>query len=304
VKGIAFGGFLVAYGSIVVSQPRTTVLLESIRNTDVLAAHSGLLQINSSATSAKVTVAGKDTVLGTASTWDAIKLDAPYSSLVLQDGTFAGGSYGGYSEHSVVWITASTASVRVQGATLGAPSSAAYVLHNPSTGQEIDIDVEKATINGLIHLDSSLATLAVADSSFALASGATGISFSGKTAIVTNTSFVGGKDQISASAGQVTVRTSKFSTYESHGINVSGTAQLDLGTATDSGGNEFTGSKASGIYGLYDSRLAVGPTITVSGTSFNGVIPPAGVVTKSTVLAACEPGAYCINTNGNSITFF
>ena len=300
VKGVAFSNFS-AYGAIVVSQPRTTVVLESISYPEIAGSGDGLLYVKSSATSAKVTVAGKDTVLGSSSAYyQTIELDAPYSTLVLRDGTFLGGANG------LVYIStsASTASVQVDGATLGAPSNSGDVLYNSSSGQELDIAFANATINGRINLNSSLATLAVSDSSFTLVSGAAGISFSGKTATVTNTSFLGGKNQINASAGQVTVRTSKFSTYESCGINVYVTAQLDLGTATDSGGNEFTGSKASGIYGLYDYRSAVGPTIPVSGTSFNGVIPPAGVVTKSTVLAACEPGAYCIYANGNSITFF
>jgi hypothetical protein len=238
-----------------------------------------------------------------------VKVGATNVSLILRDGVFGSVTTGGTGSD-----------VHVQGATLGDPlvSTSGHNVLNASSAANVVFD--HATVNGEISL-ASKSTLAVADSSFRFSTGSVGVSTAyaegylytsygsavgSLKATLTNSTFDGGRAQLQVGVNDdVVIRGCKFSGYEKYGVYAMGAlTNLDLGTATDSGANEFTGSTASGIYGLYDGRSATGPTIPVSGTSFNGVIPPADVVTKSTVLAACEPGAYCINTNGNSITFY
>jgi hypothetical protein len=300
VKGISFSAFS-GYGSIKISAPRTTVLLEDIVDTDSTSnAGWGNVHVAGTATSAKVTVSGTSTVLGSQTT--AIYLGAPYSSLLVQDGILLGGNRS-VGNPSTVDVRASPATVKIERTVFGTSSTNGLHFWNSDT-TELDLTFDGVTAYGQFTLLSNLTTAVVKNSAFTLASGATGIDTSAKSTTVSNTTFVGGKYQVLPHAGQLTVRNSKFTTYETNGILLDSSAVADLGTAADPGGNEFTGGKASPIFGLADGRSAVSPTTTVSATSFNGVIPPPGVLTNSSSFPVNVAGAYYISGEGNSITFF
>jgi hypothetical protein len=308
VKTLALSNFV----SVKIDKPRTTVNLENMRFPEDTS--NGLIVLQASATSSTLNVSGKETVLGRGDATSVLfNLAAPYSTLTLKDGTYLGG-HNAVATASIIEINTSKATIRIAQSTLGDElTSKAVSVLSDQVSSDVTVEIDGATINGSLVLGlreisppSLLPVLTVTNSNFAFKGGYDGITFGGKSATLTGNTFTGGKDQVVLRAGaQLTARSCNFSTYERYGINVASGANLDLGSASAVGGNTFTGSKASGIYGLYDGRTAVSTTsIPVSGTSFNGVTPPAGVITKSTVLAACEPGAYCISTNGNSITFY
>jgi hypothetical protein len=145
------------------------------------------------------------------------------------------------------------------------------------------------------------------EGSYGIAGSYTGVGTSAAQIILTNSTFQGGKTQLVLATGDVVVRGCKFSNYEQYGIYVNQSdIALDLGNATEPGNNEFTGSKAGGVYGLFDYRNgATSNQITVSATKFNGEIPPAGTVTKPPS-SGCTgvAGAYCIEVEGHSIIFY
>jgi hypothetical protein len=131
----------------------------------------------------------------------------------------------------------------------------------------------------------------------------TGIQFTGATMNISGTTMTGGYRQITQSGGTGKVRGSKFMGYASIGIYITA-GTLDLGNATDPGTNEFSGPDTAGIYGLYDGRqLAMAP-ITCSFTTFNGLRPDPGTVTRTQMDQVNVAGKYYIGTVGNAIQFF
>src|SRR5207249_940063 len=99
------------------------------------------------------------------------------------------------------------------------------------------------------------------------------------------------------------IRGSKLMGYSSYGVIIH-TGTLDLGTATDPGSNEFSGPDSAYAFGLYDARALATDSVTSSFTTFNGLRPDPGKLTKSATEPANVPGKYAIQTVGNSIEFF
>jgi hypothetical protein len=290
---------------LTVAGAKATVMLE---NVDAVTSGMLILELSSTATGASVTAAGKQTSFSSPSI--LVQVLAGYCTLTLRDGQFMV-ERDGY-QAVVVGASNSTTNLTVEDATFGAaPGTAGSVeLVYPSACFSTSVNTRyvRAAVRGFqragIASCSTLSgTTSIQDSKFLFPGDSVGIKAPGFVT-ANGSSFEGGTTQIDLAAGlEGTFRNCSFSLYGKAGIGAAGS--LDLGTAMELGSNVFTGSSVSGVYGLSDVRPAASlDTITVSGTSFNGVFPPAGIVTKSTVLAACQPGAYCITTNGNSITFY
>jgi hypothetical protein len=292
VRGLSLRGF---YVPLLVNGPKSAVLFEDI---DV-AATSTAIQIDSSATNATVTIAGKQTSISTTDYQGLIRALSSYTAITLRDGEYI------VSSGSII-SASGTLSLLIQDAAVGVPTGGTgwATIMSGCTGT-FDIRYVHATVRGdPAGCDNGMpGKTTIESSSFLFPSVSSGFEVAG-TITASNSSFEGGTTQVALKAGSTGIfRNCSFSLYSTAGIDTVG--NLDLGTAAESGGNQFTGTVSGSVYGLLDSRPAGSTaTITVGGTSFNGVVPPAGVVTKSTVLAACEPGAYCIKTDGNSITFF
>ena len=295
----SFCGFLV-------TKPRTTIYLENVAQRDCTGSTNYVANSNvgvdANATGAKVTIAGK-------SAWmpRGIYVGATNVSLVLRDGMI---------DEVVAGYTGTD--LRIEGAVLG-NVLVSRSNHSVVSTKAANVVFDRATLNGEVAFDSG-STLEAKDSSFKPSTGKIGLSSpnGGYTygslkaangrlkATLTNCTFDGGSVQVQvAKDDDVVIRGCTFLNFERNGVLLFGEpTKLDLGTSTDPGGNEFTSSKASSVYGYQDERTTLGQTVTISGTKFNNVVPPAGVVTKSSSTTACEIGAYCITTNGNSITFY
>ncbi|MBN2573248.1 MAG: DUF1565 domain-containing protein, partial [Deltaproteobacteria bacterium] len=308
VRDVALTGRMCGFS---IAKPQTTVYLEDVAKPKVECdpctneAYNSSLYVDSRATGAQVTIAGSQTWLPR----DVI-VRATNVALVLRDGMI-----------DEVYAPVTGLDLRVEGATMGNVLEARSIHTVISLTGAANVVLDRATLNGEMAVESG-STVRAKDTSFKASTGEIGLttwyvitsgrdvlrgSANGRlTATLTNCTFDGGGTQLQvAKDDDVVLRGCKFLNYERTGLYLIGEpAKLDLGTATDLGGNEFTGSTASGVYGYQDDRAAAGQTVTISGTKFNGVTPPAGLLTKSATETACQVGAYCIKTDGNSITFF
>lgn len=109
----------------------------------------------------------------------------------------------------------------------------------------------------------------------------------------------GGRYGLYQLAGSSRLRRTELTDYGSIGLYLA-EGSLDLGTASEAGDNAFSAPTNTDGFGLYVDTGAA--PISASNTSFNGVMPPAGVV-RADARDVAAPGAYLL-TPGVSIAFF
>ena len=130
------------------------------------------------------------------------------------------------------------------------------------------------------------------------------IEFSAGSVTLVNTTIQDGlQTPVWQSGGTATVRGTSITIGAAgwYGWYLSG-GTLDLGTSSVPGNNAFT-ALVGGLtteYGLADVRPSGSPPTTSSATSFNGMIPQAGVVNGPVTVT----GEYEITRSGNAIDFY
>ena len=143
------------------------------------------------------------------------------------------------------------------------------------------------------------ATLDVTNSTVRAGSSPYGISLRSGALSLTDVSVEGNNYSVYQTAGKSRLRRATLRGYTSVGLYFA-SGELDLGTATEAGGNAFLGSGAD-AFGIY-VNTGTAP-VTCSNTSFNGVFPPAGTVQASGSDSLVEPGQYVL-TPEQKILFF
>jgi hypothetical protein len=273
-----------------------TILLENVKS--VGSRYDGMY-IDSGATGAKVTVTGPMSDFTGNSQSSLQVASAPGTTI-----TFSGGVKLGSMTTYGIQANSMNLNLTIDDASIATPanSNSIYIYGNGNT-----VTVKKATLDNTIQFSSPgpmyMGTLDISDSKFTLGMNDYGIQFQGSTLNLTNTTFTGGYQQVTQSSGAGKVRGSKFMGYTYHGYVIN-TGTLNLGTATDPGTNEFSGAETYNVFGLYDSRSLATDPITCSFTTFNGLRPDAGKLTKTAMEPANVAGKYYIQTVGNTIEFF
>jgi hypothetical protein len=257
---------------------------------------SGALTTAVSADASGVSVTIKGGSLGSAQ--DAIYVGDHCSSCTLDVAGAAidGSSMGGHTvEISAVpmGVQATLAQVDVQGdISVAAPDATLSV--SGSTIKEIGSE-SRGTIN------FSGDALDVSDSTITLNADNFGVNFAGGALTLTGVTIVGGKYGVYHLSGDVTLRGTKIRDYGFMGYYLA-QGNLDLGTATEPGGNAFSSSTTGDlVFGLYVD--AVTRPVTSSDTTFNGVQPPPGTEQEAPDQMMGVPGEYFLNF-GAGITFF
>jgi hypothetical protein len=250
--------------------------------------------VSASAASVEVTIVGGSL----SSAQDTILLGDSCASCVLDvTGTsLDGSSMGGHT----VEVTPAASGTRVtlqqvdvKGDIVVADSSASLSLSG-ATIKEIGTEA-RGTINfSGNELDVTSSTITLNADNF-------GINFGGKTLTMNGSTIEGGHYGIYQLSGNVKLRGMKIRDYVFMGYYLA-QGDLDLGTATDAGGNAFSTTTAGDlVFGLYVDGVT--RPVTSSDTTFNGVDPPAGTQTAGPDEMIIVPGEYFIN-NGKSISFF
>jgi hypothetical protein len=141
-------------------------------------------------------------------------------------------------------------------------------------------------------------TLDATGSTFSAGSAPYGIDLKAGTMTLTDVTVHGNQYAVYQLAGSSKLRRSQLDGYASIGLYFASGA-LDLGTATDAGDDSFTGS-APEAFGLYvDTNTA---PLSCSNVSFDGVLPPTGIVQAGTDLLS-QPDEYIL-TPGKTISFY
>jgi hypothetical protein len=161
-----------------------------------------------------------------------------------------------------------------------------------------DADITGTTANGAVNFDGK--SLHITSSSIHAGAAPYGISKRSGDLSLNDVSVDGGNYALYQLAGSSTLRGSQLTDFESIGLYFA-SGELDLGTATEAGNNALTGrAGVSSAFGIY---VDVGAgAVTSSATSFDGVVPPAGVI-RAGATELAEPGEYFI-TPGQSVEFF
>lgn len=115
---------------------------------------------------------------------------------------------------------------------------------------------------------------------------------------ITDATITNGYYGLEMQSGSARVRNTSFDGYQLYGVYLRA-GVLDLGTGADPGNNRFVGPNQGGRYAIYDDRGFAMTPITVSDTTFNGFLPPAGEVVGPQNVA----GRYYIRTANNIIRF-
>jgi hypothetical protein len=282
-------------------------LTMSAFDTAVSATGGGTLTLTDVAVSGALTAAVSADVAGVTVMISGGSLDSAQDAILLGDGCtscilgvtgtgLSGSSMGGHT----VEVTASASgsqttlkqvdvlgdvSVTADGSTLSI---------SDSTIKEVGTE-SRGTINfSGIFLDVTNSTITLNADNF-------GVNFAGQMLTLTTVTINGGKYGVYQLAGNVKVRSTKVRDYGFMGYYLA-QGNLDLGTATEAGGNSFA-SSATGdlVFGLYVDGIT--QPVTSSNTTFNGVEPPAGMVSAAPDQMIDVPGEYFINF-GKAITFW
>jgi Protein of unknown function (DUF1565) len=135
------------------------------------------------------------------------------------------------------------------------------------------------TIWGRVEILDTVSTANIANTSFLLIRGEGGIDFRGSTMRVVGATFDADGIQQGNPASHVTIRNTTFSKYLRYGYHLLD-GFLDLGTATETGNNVFSGSKETwlGMQGPPSALVIEAPAgpnnaVTVSATTFDVMLP-------------------------------
>ena len=149
------------------------------------------------------------------------------------------------------------------------------------------IDDPSATNAGVNFAGS---TLDITNSAIRIRSAPYGISLHAGAMSLSAVGIEGGNYCVYQIAGKTKARKTEIKGYGSIGYYLA-SGDLDLGTQDEAGANVFFGPMASsGLFGIYDDSDS---PVTSSNTSFDGVLPPPGVV-KMGDNPSGEPGKYLV----------
>jgi hypothetical protein len=224
---------------------------------------------------------------------------------------------------TAVQITGGDCAIDIADTTLSIVEGDGAALKLSDSSQPNQVSLEHASVTGGVFVTDDAATLSIADSQLDGNLSNAGVNFSGATLDIersqiralaapygislrrgalslSEASVEGGNYAVYQLSGSSKLRKSQLSSYASIGFYFAA-GQVDLGTQAEAGNNAFTGrSGSSSAFGIYvDTGTA---PVTSSNTSFDGVVPPAGVVQAGDAEIA-QPGEYFI-TPGQSMQFF
>jgi hypothetical protein len=194
--------------------------------------------------------------------------------------------------------------VELEGATLSlmSPMGQALSLYN-GTNYQYTVTLTNVTLNGSLDIGGKDKTTAtITGSNIKLPSGytGTGFEFTGAKLTLNKTTFTGGGTALHLNSGEVTVRNTNFNDYYYYGVQVSTVKTLDLGTAMQPGANAFVSGTNPNSFAIFDQRPADPNPITVSETTVDGNLLPAGTVTGPVNM----PKRWSISTAKNTIVVY
>jgi len=233
------------------------------------------------------------------------------SNVVIRDG-FTG-----------VRIAASDSQLEVDDTTLSILEGDGAALKLNDTSQRSQISLKRASVTGGVFIAGTDAAVSIDDASIDGNGTNAGVNFSGATLEITGsivrcaaapygiglhagllslegTTVEGGNYGLYQLGGSSKLRATRLLDYASIGLYFA-SGDLDLGTQTEAGNNTIAGlSGSTEAFGIYvDTGTA---PVTSSNTSFDGVVPPPGIV-QAGAQEIAEPGEYFI-TPGQSMQFF
>jgi hypothetical protein len=283
--------------NIRLNKPGLTIALEDVKSTR--SANSGL-QLDGSATGAKVTITGKDSEL-TDHNYYAVTISAPMTTLVIN----TEGSIGTATNYAPFSIGAMKPTIDITGATLVGRANTYNALS--CTYADCTVKLNKVKVQDTINVSGMNSTLEIVDSTIApMAANQTGVTFGGQKMTVTNTTIENvqiciAQNGVSGTVVGEVIARSLACKYARQGFYLSA-GKLDLGNDKEKGNNTFTGpdNDPSYTHAIYDYRGPTTEPITVSNTTLNNNRPNTGPVEGPQNVA----GRYYIRSPKNVIQFY